>query len=89
MCNVFCVFLNFSFVKEIHVVVEKMVIKQTFRPVANFGHQALVQTIGMETDFYFFYKLRILKEHKYSLTCKKTLVSFSVLAYLANIGIQK
>ena len=37
--------LNFSFVEDIHVVVEKrqeMVLKRTFKPVANFGHQALV-----------------------------------------------
>ena len=37
--------LNFSFLKDILIVVikcQEMVIKQTFKPVANFGHQALV-----------------------------------------------
>ena len=35
--------LNFSFVKDIHVVGKKRqetVVKHTFRPVATFGHQA-------------------------------------------------
>ena len=36
--------LNFSFVKDIHAVGKKWletVVKQTFSPAANFGHQAL------------------------------------------------
>ena len=36
--------MNFSFVKDIHVVGKKwleMVVKQTLRAVANFGHQTL------------------------------------------------
>ena len=37
--------LNFRFVKDIHVIGEKwleMVVKWTFRPVANFEQQALI-----------------------------------------------
>ena len=33
--------LNFSLAEDIHVVCQKMVVKKTFKQVANFGHQAL------------------------------------------------
>ena len=39
--------MNFSFVKDIHVVGKKwleIVVKRTFRAIANFGQQALVRS---------------------------------------------